>query len=51
MKCKNCNSSDVRSWKFNLYGIKGYKVHCVHCEREYFRSNNEMAKDLKEESK
>lgn len=41
MRCKNCNSSDIRSWKFNLYGTKGYKVHCVRCGREYFISDKE----------
>ena len=49
MRCKNCNSQDIRFWKFNLYGIKGYKVHCVHCGHEYFRSNKEMVKYLKED--
>lgn len=49
MRCKKCNSWDVKSWKFNLYGIRGYMIHCVRCGREYFRSNNEMARDLKED--
>ena len=49
IKCKNCNSSDVRFWKFNLYGTRGYKVHCAHCGHEYFRSVNDMSEDLGKE--
>ena len=49
MKCKKCGSYDVKDWPFNLYGRRGYMIHCVHCGQEYFRSNDEYAKDLKEE--
>ena len=49
MICKKCGSRDVKNWPFNLYGRRGYTIHCVHCGKEYFRSNDEFAKDLKEE--
>lgn len=41
MRCKKCNSADVKDWAFILYGVKGHMIHCV--------SNDEMARDLKEE--
>lgn len=49
MICKKCGSRDVKNWPFNLYGRRGYTIHCVRCGKEYFRSNDEFAKDLKEE--
>lgn len=49
MICKKCGSRDVKNWPFNLYGRRGYMIHCVHCGKEYFRSIDEFAKDLKEE--
>lgn len=49
MRCKKCGSKDVTSWPFNLYGRRGYMIHCAHCGQEYFRSNDEYAKDLKED--
>lgn len=49
MRCKKCNSADVKDWAFILYGVKGHMIHCVHCGSEYFVSKDEMARDLKEE--
>ena len=49
MICKKCGSRDVKNWPFNLYGRRGYMIHCVRCGKEYFRSIDEYAKDLKEE--
>ena len=48
MICKKCGSRDVKNWPFNLYGRRGYMIHCVRCGKEYFRSNDEFAKDLTE---
>ncbi len=50
MICKKCGSRDVKNWPFSLYGRRGYMIHCVHCGKEYFRSIDEFAKDLKEET-
>lgn len=49
MICKKCGSRDVKNWSFNLYGRRGYMIRCVRCGKEYFRSYDKFAKDLKEE--